>query len=62
MVGSENRFKTEEVPINKQEVTIGTENVVMATRVPGGVMLKVVKKKLRVLKSDLKPVPKKVIK
>jgi hypothetical protein len=58
-IGAENRFKAEEVTINKQEVTIGTRNMVMATRVPGGVILKIVKvhkKKVKVLKSDIQSV------
>jgi hypothetical protein len=59
-IGAENRFKAEERTFNKQEVTIDAGNVVMATRVPGGVMLKVVKKNLKVLKSDLKSDPKPV--
>jgi hypothetical protein len=57
-IGAKNRFKAGEVTVNKQEVTIGTGNVVVATRVPVGVILKVHKRKLKVLKSDLKPDPK----
>jgi hypothetical protein len=61
-IGAENRFKPGEVTFNKQEVTIGTGNVVMATRAPGGVILKVHKRKRKVLKSDPKPDPKSDIK
>jgi hypothetical protein len=49
-IGGENRFEAEEVTVNKQEVTIGTGNMVMATRVPGGVILKIVKVHKRKLK------------
>ena len=52
-IDAENRFKAGEVTVNKQEVTIGTGNVVMATKVPGGVILKVHKPKLKDIKSDL---------
>ena len=53
MIGAENRFKADKVTVNKQEVTIGNRNVITATKVPGGYILKVPNTKLKDIKSDL---------